>query len=285
MPWLWAGVIIAASAAGVITVVFRRRADSRRETELSLFLLVTVTTVTVAYYAFVKVTKFPTEEWYYLLWMATTAIAVDALIRCSARSARSRTIQASAVLVAAGLVLPVAARAVRVRVTNVDLIAARLNAAVAAKDVVIMHPWFCAVSFGRYYNGTAKLLTLPPLSDITLQRLDLVKEQMRNEQTLQPVLAEIEAALRIGGAVWLVGHFPFANPPQPPPVLPRAGEGPEGWRAAPYMTAYGMEVAYFLQMHALQSARVEIPVEGQVHPFDDLPVRAVAGWRQPRGVR
>ena len=283
MPWLWGAAMIAAVAAALVTIVRRQRADSARPSELSLFLVTTIVTTSAAYFAFVKVTKFPTEEWYYLLWMAITAIATEALITRSVASGNARVVHALAVLIASALILPVAAQAVRVRMTNVDEIAARLNSAVGPKDVVIVHPWFCAVSFGRYYNGAAKLLTLPPLSDVKLQRLDMVKEQMRNEQTLKPVLAEIEAALRIDGKVWLVGHFPFTNPPQPAPVMPRAGEGPEGWRAAPYMAAYGMEVAYFLQMHALQSARVEVSMEQPVHPFEDLPLRALSGWRRPRG--
>ena len=283
MPWIWAAVLITAATVGVAGVVRRQRADSARGAELSLFLLATIAVATAAYYTFVKVTKFPTEEWYYLLCMAITAIAVDALILPSIRSGKLRIVQALAVLVAAGFAFPVAASAVRVRATNVDLIGAGLNSAVSAKDVVIVHPWFCAVSLARYYYGAAKLMTLPPLSDIKLQRLDLVKEQLRNEETMQPVLAEIEAALRTGGTVWLVGHFPFANPPQPAPVLPRAGEGPEGWRAAPYMAAYGMEAAYFLQMHALQSQRVELPADRRIHPFEDLPVRALSGWRRAPG--
>lgn len=283
MPWLWGAVIMAAAVLAGVSIVRQQRGERARGADLPLFLLVTVVITTAAYYAFVKVTKFPTEEWYYLLWMAISAIAVDAVIRRCVGSGKARIVQTMAILLAAVFVLPAAARAVRVRLTNVDLIAARLNAAVGPKDVVIVHPWFCAVSLERYYGGVAKLLTLPPLSDLKLQRLDLIKEQMRNEQTLQPVLAEIEAALRIGGTVWLVGYFPFSNPPQPAPVLPRAGEGPEGWRAAPYMTVYGMEVAYFLQLHALQSARVEVSAEQPVHPFEDLPVHALSGWRRPRG--
>ena len=285
MPWLWAAVICAATIIAVCSIVRQHRGTARPEAEFSLFLVVTVAIMTVAYYAFVKITKFPTEEWYYLLWMAIAAVAADALITRRIALTNARIAQVLAVLIAAAVALPVALRVIHVRTSNLDLVAARLNSAVAPKDVVIVHPWFCAVTLARYYDGPAKLLTLPPVSDVKLQRLDLVKEQMRNQHAMQPVLAEIEAALRIGGTVWLVGHFPFANPPQPAPVLPRAGEGPEGWRAAPYMTAYGMEVAYFLQRHALQSARVELPVQQPVHPFEDLPVRALAGWREPRGAR
>lgn len=148
--------------------------------------------------------------------------------------------------------------------------------------MVIVHPWFCAVSLGRYYTGPAELTTLPPLTDYKLQRLDLLKQQMTDETALQPVLARMEHTLRSGGTIWLVGHYPFANPPQPPPTLPRAGEGPEGWRAAPYILAYAMAATYFLQSRALRSEWVEIPADQPVHPFEDLAVRTISGWRSGR---
>ena len=150
---------------------------------------------------------------------------------------------------------------------------------VSASDLVVVHPWFCAVSLSRYYTGAAEIVTLPPLTDARLQRLDLFKQQIANDRALDPVFTKLGAVLRGGGTVWLVGHFPFTNPPQPPPMLPPAGKGPEGWRGAPYMMAYGMQVAYFIQMHATESASVEITVGEPVHPFEDLPVRSVAGWR------
>ena len=283
MPWLWGAAIAVFVVVAVRSAFRQQRGESGRGAELSIYLLGTVIGTTVGYYLFLKVTRFPTEEWYYLLWMGVAAVAIDARLITAWRSRETRIVATMLVVIAAGFAVPAAAAAVRVRATNVDLIAARLSGATTPKDVVIVHPWFCAVSLARYYTGPAKLLPLPPLSDIKLQRLDLVKEQMRNEATLQPVLAEIEAALRIGGNVWLIGHYPFANPPQPAPVLPRAGEGPEGWRAAPYMAAYGMEVAYFLQMHALQSERVDVAADQRVHPFENLPVRVLSGWRRSRG--
>ena len=60
--------------------------------------------------------------------------------------------------------------------------------------------------------------------------------------------------------------------------MPRAGEGPARWNQAPYMTAYGMEIAYFLQAHAGGSKLLEIGLKQAVNPFENFPVRAVTGW-------
>jgi hypothetical protein len=170
----------------------------------------------------------------------------------------------------------------RVRMTNLDLAARRLNQEAAKEDLILIHPWFCGVTFKRYYTGGADWLTLPPLADHRLQRLDLFKEQMQLEAPIQPVLEKLEATLRNGHTVWLVGHYPFSQPPRPPPKMPRAGEGPSGWNEAPYMTAYGMEVAYLLQAHAGGSRPVPVETSQAVNSFENFPVRAVSGWKPSR---
>ena len=110
----------------------------------------------------------------------------------------------------------------------------------------------------------------------------MFKEQMQLEAPIQPVLAKVEATLRNGRTVWLVGHYPFSQPPRPPPKMPRAGKGPGGWNEAPYMAAYGMEVAYFLQAHAGGSQPLNGEVGQAVNPFENFPVRAVTGWGPAR---
>ncbi len=282
MPSLWGVLLLVAVSAGAVTIALRRREDIRQAWELPVFLLSTCVLTALAYLVFLKVTKFPTEEWYYLLSMAVLALALDVLIARWIPGMTARALRSLVAVAIGAFVFSVSLRTVQVRATNVDVIAARLNASVSASDLVVVHPWFCAVSLSRYYTGVAEIVTLPPITDDRLQRLDLFKQQIANDRALDPVLTKLGAVLRGGGTVWLVGHFPFTNPPQPPPMLPPAGEGPEGWRGAPYMTAYGMQVAYFVQMHATQSASVEVAVGEPVHPFEDLPVRSVAGWRASR---
>ena len=49
--------------------------------------------------------------------------------------------------------------------TNLDLVAQRLNLEANKDDLILMHPWFCGVTLHRYYKGGAEWLTLPPLAD------------------------------------------------------------------------------------------------------------------------
>ena len=65
-----------------------RPAEGRREeTDLVWFLLGVIVLTTVGYFIFLKLAKFPTEVWYYLVWMAVMAVALDALLARAARLA------------------------------------------------------------------------------------------------------------------------------------------------------------------------------------------------------
>ncbi len=283
MFWLWVILFLTAIVIGCVLIAGRKQPSALDDdSEVAWFLLTITVAITIAYYIFLKLLQFPTEAWYYLVWMGIMAVAIDALVGrivCDDRMRAIRAIRLVAVVIVAAALLPGVWQHASVRMTNLDFVAQRLNREVGKEDLVLVHPWFCGVTFNRYYTGTAEWMTLPPLTDYRLQRLDLFREQMQLEAPIQAVLEKVEATLRTGHIVWLVGYYPFSNPPRPPPKLPHAGEGPEGWREAPYMMVYGMEVAYFIQSHALESAFLQQPSAQAVNPFENLPVRAVSGWK------
>jgi hypothetical protein len=283
MFWLWAVLLPGAIVAGCLLLrANRQRPSADDASDVAWFLLTIFGGLTIASYVFLTALKFPTEVWYYLVWIGVTAVAIDELIGRIARNDWTRVLRIAAVVILAAILAPKTWERARVRMTNLDLAAQRLNQEAAKEDLILIHPWFCGVTFKRYYTGAAAWLTLPPLPDHRLQRLDLFKEQMQLDAPIRPVLEKVEATLRGGHVVWLVGHYPFSQPPRPPPEMPRAGEGPAGWNQAPYMTAYGMEVAYFLQAHAGGSTPLTIEINQAVNPFENFPVRAVTGWGPAR---
>lgn len=283
MFWLWAILLPGAIIAGCLLLRTNRKRPSADDvSDVTWFLLTIVGALTIVYYVFLTALKFPTEVWYYLVWMGVMAVAIDALIARLVRDDWSRTLRLLAIVILAAVLAPGTWQRARVRMTNLDLAAQRLNQEAGKEDLIVVHPWFCGVTFQRYYTGGAEWLTLPPLAHHRLQRLDLFKEQMQLEAPIQPILEKVEATLRNGHTVWLVGHYPFSQPPRPPPRMPRAGEGPSGWNEAPYMTAYGMEIAYFLQVHAGGSKPLNVEIKQVVNPFENFPVRAVTGWGPAR---
>ena len=88
--------------------------------------------------------------------------------------------------------------AVKCRQTNVDLMAARLSSEVAPNDYVVVYPFYCGVTFQRYYKATASWTTLPPLEDYTLQRWDLFKAKMQIKDPFAPVIDQITSTLNQG---------------------------------------------------------------------------------------
>jgi hypothetical protein len=281
MFWLWA-VLLAAAIGGSCLFLLSKKSEDSADREKAQFLITAIIGITIAYYIFLTLLKFPTEVWYYLVWMGVVAVALDALLFLVGRSAPARLTGLAVIVLFAAVMAGGIWERAHIRMTNLDVAAARLSSEVRDGDLVLVHPWFCGPTFDRYYNGKAAWLTLPPLADHRLQRLDLFKAQMQADAPIQPVLERVEATLREGHAVWLVGHYPFSTPPRPPPTLPRPGESPAGWNEAPYMTAYGMEVAYFLQAHALQTKAVKLDLTQAVNPFENFPVMAVGGWRPAR---
>lgn len=281
--WVWAVLLPGAIAAGCLLLRPGRKEQAPPDSsDVAWFLLTVLVAVTITYYVFLTTLKFPTEVWYYLVWMGVMAVAIDALVGRWVRADPARTFRIATIVIVTPILAPGAWQRAQVRMTNLDLAAARLSKEAAKGDLIVVHPWFCGVTFNRYYTGGAKWLTLPPLADYRLHRNGLFKEQMQLDAPIQPVLEKVEATLRGGHVVWLVGHYPFSHPPRPPPKMPRAGEGPAGWNQAPYMTAYGMEVAYFLQAHAGGSAPLNIEIKQAVNPFENFPVRAVTGWGPAR---
>ena len=76
---------------------------------------------------------------------------------------------------------------------------------------MIVHPWYCGVTFKRYYKAAAPWTTLPPLEDYTLQRVDLLKAKMQTKDPIAPVIDRITSTLQSGNRVWLVGSIPFTR--------------------------------------------------------------------------
>ena len=128
--------------------------------------------------------------------------------------------------------------AIRSRQTNIDLVAARLEEASAASDLVVVMPWYLGVSFERYYRASAPWMSVPAIADHKLQRYDLFKAQMQASEPLAPVFAAMERTLRSGNRVWLVGQLMF---PQPGGTAPRLAPAPDpgaGWNEGAYLTSW-----------------------------------------------
>jgi hypothetical protein len=277
--WSWVGVI-----TGYIAVLARvLRGSSSRAlaglTDVALFSCSTIAISVVCYVLWLKVLSFPTQPWYYLPPMALTCLAIDALAPALATDAKAKVLRLCFVALSALLLIGTALSGVRVRQTNVDILAARLGKLAAPDDFILVNEWYNGTSFGRYFTGPTPWSTLPPLEDYTFQRIDLFKQQMMALKPNAPVERRMADTLKAGRKVWVVGGLPFAKQSAAVPDLAPAPNSPVGWNHDAYSYVWGRQAAQMLQTGALRAARVEVPLEHSVNEYENLPLVVVQGWR------
>jgi hypothetical protein len=218
----------------------------------------------------------PTQPWYYVGIAAFVAVCAEVAVASAvaARIARSALVVIAAVVLVAGS--PAAWTALREPQTNMDAVAATLEAEAAPGDLIVVSPWFLATGLSRYYQGPAAIVTIPPQDDVRVHRYDLVKAAMLEPDPLARALPEIRQALESGHHVWVVGSLGPASADGgarlPPPPLPETG-----WNAAPYQAAWDREVAAFLRAHALEAR--DVPIGAPGGRFEDVGLGVLKGWK------
>lgn len=273
--WVWVALWIGALATAIFVLFWRRDRLPEHVRGLTLFAGTSLVLVAAAYAFFLKLAELPTQPWHYVPLMAFSAVCLDTIFLATWRWARPAAIILAALTISMTFVFELPA--VKCRQTNVDLIAASLSSEVAPNDYLIVHPFFCGVTFERYYKGAAPWTTLPPLKDYTLQRYDLLKAKMQTKDPIAPVIDQITSTLQSGNRVWLVGEIPFDE--EPLPEIRPAPNNPWDWREPVYSFYWGVQVTQYLSAHCQRSAVVIDPSTNCVNPFENLPVFVATGWK------
>jgi hypothetical protein len=177
------------------------------------------------------------------------------------------------------LAIPAAQGDLNWRFTNVDLVAQRLTKETGPGDFIIVSPWYCGITFDRYYKGPASWNTLPPLKDHSTHRYDLIREQMETRGAIQPVLEQIAATLQAGHQVWVVGtmDIPKAGAPMPADLPPP----PLNYSRSElrYTQNWTSQVAQFLSDHSRQFHQEYYTTNQNVNSAENLKLRVAEGWQ------
>ena len=213
--------------------------------------------------------------------MAIAAVAIDALLSRALRDHWSSALRLGFAILAVAFLAPDVAESARTRMTNGDLIAKYLNQSQPRTTL----SWYIPGSPGSLSIVITRVRPrgrlLPPLGDFQIQRHDLFKEQMERNQPLRPVIKKIEATLRSGHSVWVVGYLPFSLPPRPAPHLEPGKQTQTGWRGGPFMTAFGMEAAYFVQSHSSTVEAIKIKVDDPVNSYENQRLARIRRLARP----
>ena len=279
MAWqalVWLGLAVLASVRGLWFVppsASRRRIGAE---DLPLFGAITLTLGLLTFFLFIAIARLPTQPWYWLPPMVLVAVCIDAVLGSWLECYRGWRL--ALVILMAFVPLITGVSLARQRQTNIDLIAARLRDQAKPNDLILVYPWYCGVTFNRYYQGPAPWTTLPALADFRVGRYDLLKEKLAATNPIKPVQDQIARTLASGNRLWIVGELPAPGPEETePPDLPPAPEGPQGWFDVPYSYVWGRQTEAFIATHG---GRTEVVMTGSddVNIYEKASLAVVKGW-------
>src|SRR5208282_4876517 len=101
----------------------------------------------------------PTEPWEYLPLMVFAVTAMDAALGERVRRFHVWSLCWLAAMV--GLQFPTTLKVAEYRQTNIDWIAAELQQQAKPGDFIVVYPFYCGITFQRYYRGQVPWTTLP----------------------------------------------------------------------------------------------------------------------------
>jgi hypothetical protein len=282
-PWasvLWIGGSVLA-VIGLIVALVRPQWIRLEPTERNLVVyagatLLVATGATIGFFTWVG---WATSVWYYLPVMATAVVCIDSLGLFLRKNAYAAIANALLVLFAAMALSPIALQATNVRLTNVDLTTAVVAQRAQPNDLVVVDNYFYGISFNRYYHGRAPWVSVPDVNDFSLHRWDLLTDSMRRSGPIQPVLDRIDATLKAGHDVYVVG-FALTNRIAAQRPLPAAPTGSSGWSLWPYVRRWTTEIAYTVQTHAAHGQVITVQSAQPISVAEDVHTIVVTGWKE-----
>lgn len=278
LPWFnWVWVVLCLFAVGSATFILATsrnqpiKNQSGQSQNLILFTVVALIVGSVGFAMFLKIAGLPTQSWYYLPLLVFVAFCLDAILsQCGKRVRLALLVLAIPTVLMA---VPLGSATAKYRQTNLDVIAEQLSTEVSPGDYIIVHPWYCGVTFARYYKGAATWTTLPPVEDHGIHRYDQFKAKLQIQNPIQTVLDKVATTLQSGHRVWLIG---LTTSTSPPPAFNLATGNPPGWS---YSMILGAQAGYFISAHSVEGARLPKFVEGPVNPLEDPFVLVARGWK------
>ena len=280
MTWVWY-VLVVLAVAGVLGLIWKNSTSELKEQPKDL-LLICVLAMVIAigtYYVLLEMVSRFTRPWHYLALIALVAVTLDCVIQILAKTTWMRVARLTIVIIIAGTLLVPAWQKVQVRQTNIDLVIQELEKFSSAEDFILVEPFYCGVSFDRYYRGAAKWMTLPVIADHKVHRYDLVKAKMESSNPIDDILQNVVKSLQSGNRVWVVGDINFPKTEAAVPSLPPAPNSPWGWLEGPYVEAWSLQVNSFLLTRGLHAQFVTIPVDDPVSEYENVQLLVVQGWR------
>ena len=291
--WIWIGLLL----AGIIVALIMQRSVHQtpksevasnsanpERSDLALFCVTSLVLGIIGYAGFLLKFHYFMTPWYYIEILILCAISLDGILSVSSPALRPWGLVRIGFLVVMMILNAAPAWAeAHTRRSNVDVVAAFLTHDASAGDLIVVQDAWEGITFNRYYRGEAQWLSIPPIDSHEVHRIDLVMEEMKQPETMTPVLRAITDTLTSGHHVWLVGSIPIARskdaPPGPTPLPPPPSEMPTRWWGGSYLYWWNQQVITLLLDHAQQRKAETISAPGPVNLFEDVSVVRFTGYQ------
>lgn len=274
---VWLGLILMTIGAGAASLFPQNRFGLKREQRDLLFFLGTALFLGLGGFLFLlQVVSFPTQVWYYVPLLAFTSVLLDVALDAVSHLRWASVGRVMIALAVAVTSLYLTWEGLKVRQTNLDLVAAKLKKVAAKEDLIVVAPWYCGISFSRYYDGVTPWVTVPGIEFYGFHRYDMVKTQMMaadQSEPVRPILDRINTTLSGGHRVWMVGleHVPLSG--EAAPSLAAAPNEQYGWQDGPYYMVWLSNVAVHLRASTLQAKDVPLENGQPVNLFENPPLK------------
>jgi hypothetical protein len=277
--FVWLALLVSAVLLALErAIVARAEPEVDRSHKLGLFAGASLVIGISGFGLFVATAQLPTQPWYFLLPLGFAAVCCDAIL--SGASFWIRVVVLGLALLTGALAYFPGVHALQFRQTDGDSVAAQLSRLAEPDDLILVNPWYYGLTFNRYYRGAAPWTTLPGLADYRYHRYDLLKLKLETPHPERPVLDRVVAALQAGHRVWVVGWIPVIRiGTGPPPELPPAPNGPDGWFDDPYTQSWGAQLYYLLATGAQTVAQVPVDCKERINPLENMGLAVYSGWQ------
>jgi hypothetical protein len=270
--WVWLLVPAGAAVWGAFVWI---RGDTALDRDVFVMAIATIAFTWPAFIGLLLTAQVPTQPWYYLPPMALTAAHLDRICGPFLFGRPARGAALGILLIATVGAFPVALEKCRVRQTNIDSLAEEVARLAQQNDLVLVSPWYCGITFQRYYKGNAAWASFPEISDLRIHRYDLLKDKLRSPSPIEADLERIRTTLRGGGTVWVVGELQLSESTGPPRGLRPAPREPSGWNSWPYLMEWSREAVHVARELGGQLERVPTVETEQVNPYEKLPLQRI----------
>lgn len=263
---LWILVIVFVALTLVPSLKRYFGGEPKRDGDKILFASIAIVIGAAGTIAFVSVSGWLMPR-YFLPFVAVAMMCTHVFVKARADAQFVRAANLVISLVIAAIFLPAAFAISAQRDTTCDWVGRALSQGAARDDVIVVTSFPFGISFARYYDGAAKWRTIPDVADHTQHRWDQALETMKRPDPLRETLSDIEAALKSGHRVFLVGALPAPDDPRND--------------AAGYMKAeeeLRIRLAKFLKQHVAVGNRVPLGGEQPVQELENLPLFVCSGW-------